>query len=218
MKLDKELLQTMPEIMNKEQFRIVCHISKRTALYYLQSGLIKAENTGKKTHTWNIRKRDVIAFVRDYSDNPYEFMPPENWYVYGEPGINGQSITHFFEDEKWAARARAYYAKILEREKDLLTVKDVARITDYRESTVIYWIHNDKLHVHYAYTNRFLIPKEYLLNFLCSDFYMRYRHKPQKQMIDMCQIHNVDLDSPCAGCKFATEEKKCSKKEKTESI
>lgn len=35
MKQDKELLETMPDIMNKEQFRVVCHISKRTALYYL---------------------------------------------------------------------------------------------------------------------------------------------------------------------------------------
>lgn len=207
MKLDKELLETMPDIMNKEQFRVVCHISKRTALYYLQSGLIRAENTGKKTHTWNIRKKDVIDFARKYSKNADDFTPPENWYVYGEPGFNPQGYVHFFDDEKWAARSRAYYGSLLEKEKDLLTVKDIARITDYREHTVMYWIHQDKLRVHHAYSNRYLIPKEYLLNFLCSEYYMRYKHKPRKQKIDMCQIHNVDLESPCAGCKHKGGEK-----------
>lgn len=218
MKLDKELLQTMPEIMNKEQFRIVCHISKRTALYYLQSGLIKAENTGKKTHMWNIRKKDLISFVREYSDNPEDYLPPENWYVYGKPSFNPQGYVHFFEDEKWAARSRAYYSNLLQNEKDLLNVKDIARITEYRENVVMYWIHKDKLHVHHAYGNRYLIPKEYLLNFLCSEYYMRYKHKPQKHKADMCQIHNADIDSPCVGCKFATEDKKCSKIDKEKCV
>ena len=194
MKLDYELLKTMPDMMNKEQFRIVCHISKRTALYYLQHGLIRAVNTGKKTHTWIIRKSDIIAFAKEYSHNPYDFQPPENWYSYGEPGINAQAFIHFFEDERWKQRAKVYYSRILENENDLLTVKDVARITEYSPYTVINWIRKDKLHVHYAYSHRYIIPKEYLLNFLCSDYYMHRKNRTRKQEIDMCQIHVVELD------------------------
>lgn len=33
------LLNQYPETVQKEQFRIICHISKRTARYLLQSGL-----------------------------------------------------------------------------------------------------------------------------------------------------------------------------------
>ena len=32
------LLNQYPETVQKEQFRIICHISKRTARYLLQSG------------------------------------------------------------------------------------------------------------------------------------------------------------------------------------
>ena len=40
MKYDAKEFKQYPEIMNKEQMRIACHISKRTALYLLQFDLI----------------------------------------------------------------------------------------------------------------------------------------------------------------------------------
>ena len=57
----KELAQ-YPDIMNKEQLRKVCHISKRTAHYLLQFNLIPHVCTGKKTRCYAIKKRDVIDF------------------------------------------------------------------------------------------------------------------------------------------------------------
>lgn len=36
MKYDAKEFKQYPEVMNKEQMRIACHISKRTALYLLQ--------------------------------------------------------------------------------------------------------------------------------------------------------------------------------------
>ena len=52
--MKKELynLDQYEDILTKEQMRIVCHISKRKAMYLLQSGLIPCINTGKKTHTY----------------------------------------------------------------------------------------------------------------------------------------------------------------------
>lgn len=52
MKIDYEEINKYPDVMNKEQMRIVCHISKRTALYLLQFGLIPNETTGKKTRCY----------------------------------------------------------------------------------------------------------------------------------------------------------------------
>ena len=40
MKYDAKEFKRYPEIMSKEQMRIACHISKRTALYLLQFNLI----------------------------------------------------------------------------------------------------------------------------------------------------------------------------------
>ncbi len=42
------LLNQYPETVQKEQFRIICHISKRTARYLLQSGLVPCVQSGRK--------------------------------------------------------------------------------------------------------------------------------------------------------------------------
>ena len=65
MKYDAKEFKQYPEIMNKEQMRIACHISKRTALYLLQFDLIPHTCTGKKTRCYSIKKSDVIAFMND---------------------------------------------------------------------------------------------------------------------------------------------------------
>ena len=61
--MKKELynLDQYEDILTKEQMRIVCHISKRKAMYLLQSGLISCINTGKKTH--NILLRAIFQTI-----------------------------------------------------------------------------------------------------------------------------------------------------------
>lgn len=49
MTYDAKELEQYPEIMNKEQLRKACHISKRTAHYLLKFNLIPHVCTGKKT-------------------------------------------------------------------------------------------------------------------------------------------------------------------------
>ena len=63
MTYDAKELEQYPEIMNKEQLRKACHISKRTAHYLLQFNLIPHVCTEKKTRCYAIKKRDVIDFM-----------------------------------------------------------------------------------------------------------------------------------------------------------
>lgn len=53
------LLNQYPETVQKEQFRIICHISKRTARYLLQSGLVPCVQSGKKTRNYTIIRTDT---------------------------------------------------------------------------------------------------------------------------------------------------------------
>ena len=62
--IDLKELKTYPNIMSKEQFCKACHISKRTALFLLENGLIPYIDTGKRTRCYIIRKADVIAFAK----------------------------------------------------------------------------------------------------------------------------------------------------------
>lgn len=48
MTYDAKELEQYPEIMNKEQLRKACHISKRTAHYLLKFNLIPTSAPGRK--------------------------------------------------------------------------------------------------------------------------------------------------------------------------
>ena len=56
---------SIPEIITKDQLYRICHISKSTALYLLQSGKITCEYSGKKTRCYKIRKADVITYLEE---------------------------------------------------------------------------------------------------------------------------------------------------------
>ena len=60
MTYDAKELEQYPEIMNKEQLRKACHISKRTAHYLLKFNLIPHVCTGKKTRFYASRPSPTI--------------------------------------------------------------------------------------------------------------------------------------------------------------
>ena len=70
----------VPDILAKEQVRLLCHCSKRTALYYLKSGKLPCIYSGKKTRCYKIRKEDLMAFIEDRENHPEFYAVPEGWY------------------------------------------------------------------------------------------------------------------------------------------
>lgn len=71
---------TVPDYITKEQVRLICHCSKRTALYYLKSGKFPCVYSGKKTRCYKIRKEDLIAFIEDPEKSPEYYTVPDGWY------------------------------------------------------------------------------------------------------------------------------------------
>lgn len=59
----EEIKRTFPRTMSKDQFYQVAHISKATALYLLQSGLVPCKDSGKKTRRYTIKTTDVGIYV-----------------------------------------------------------------------------------------------------------------------------------------------------------
>lgn len=47
----------IPDVINKDQFYQICHISKSTALHLLKSGKVPCEWTGKKHDATRLKKR-----------------------------------------------------------------------------------------------------------------------------------------------------------------
>ena len=60
----------VPDRITKDQLYRICHISKSTARYLLQSGKIPCYYTGKQTRCYQIKKEDVIAYLEDRKRMP----------------------------------------------------------------------------------------------------------------------------------------------------
>ena len=71
----------VPDILAKEQVRLLCHCSKRTALYYLKSGKLPCIYSGKKTRCYKIRKEDLMAFIEEYVSLPVSMFGKGDFYI-----------------------------------------------------------------------------------------------------------------------------------------
>ena len=65
--------RTYPRIVSKDQVYRICHISKATALYLLQSGLIPCVDSGKKTRRYHVELEDVIAYLQNREIDPFSY-------------------------------------------------------------------------------------------------------------------------------------------------
>lgn len=79
------LLNQYPETVQKEQFRIICHISKRTARYLLQSGLVPCVQSGKKTRNYTIKMKDIVRYLERREIHPEKYKLPPGSYM--EPEV-----------------------------------------------------------------------------------------------------------------------------------
>ena len=76
----KRFHDCLPVSYTHLQLYRICHISKSTALYLLQSGKIPCEYTGRKTRCYKIKKEDVIAYLENRKVFPESYSAPAGWY------------------------------------------------------------------------------------------------------------------------------------------
>lgn len=163
----KEFAQ-YPEIMNKEQLRKVCHISKRTAHYLLQFNLIPHVCTGKKTRCYAIKKSDVIDFMINREVNPSRYIVPSSWYKYGNEDVKPYRIRIQPPLPNDPQKTRRYYESKLADYPDVIDVSAIVEFTGYNRHTVCEWIRFGKLRA-LALQHKYMIPKCYLIDWLSSE-------------------------------------------------
>ncbi len=74
------ILEQYPIYMTKDQMYRICHISKKTCLFLLESGLVPCLDSGKKTRRFKIKTTDVIHYLEDRDIHPEYYKPPEGYY------------------------------------------------------------------------------------------------------------------------------------------
>ena len=190
MKYDEKEFEKYPEIMNKEQMRIACHIGKRTALYLLQFKLIPNTCTGKKTRCYSIKKSDIIAFLNDREVNPDKYIAPDNWYKYGKVDVKAYKLRIQPSIECDMKAVRQFYEKKLAHKPDVVGVACVADFTGYNRRTVGDWIRDGKLKA-LTLPHKYVIPKCYLLDWLCSDEYNGINRKSKTHVDTLWEIKKL---------------------------
>lgn len=124
----------VPDVITKDQLYRICHISKSTALYLLQSGKIPCEYTGRKTRCYKIKKEDVIAYLENRKVFPESYSAPAGWY-------KGDYTVQMEEQVPPIVREhlRLYYTDLLSGYPDVLTTQTVSKITGYGKTAINNW-------------------------------------------------------------------------------
>ena len=158
----------VPDIITKEQFWKLCHISKATARYLLQSGKIPCIYSGKKTRCYQILKKDVMAYVmnRELYPEYYSAAKGDSRSTLSDSTIRKQKKMH------------EYYAFLLKKYPDVLDTLTISNITGYGKTAVNNWCQKERIQ-HFKINGRYMVPKVYLIDFFCSTYFRTIKRKSE---------------------------------------
>ena len=163
----EELRRTYPKTMSKDQFYKAAHISKATALYLLQSGLVPCKDSGKATHRYTIKTKDVIAYLQDRILYPSKYTAPDGWYTGRsrgkvkkiESGVN--QFIRLTDAQK--EKLKKYFADEMSELEDLISTSVFAEFLGYDIQTVLRWCNQNRIH-YFTVGSKFSSPKSRLLS------------------------------------------------------
>lgn len=181
-----EVLAQYSEYITKDQMYRICHISKKTCLFLLESGLVPNIDSGKKTRRFKIKTKDVIEYLKSRDDYPELYKAPDGYYIGNGGRQKAPSFDEVFTKED-LERMRQYYEDRLKKYPDVMTVEQVADFTGYCKNSVGRWCSKQQLKCFFI-RQRFQIPQEYLLDFLVSKYFIGIavksaKHKMYNNMI-----------------------------------
>lgn len=173
----QEVLTEYPEYITKEQMYRICHISKKTCLFLLESGLVPSVDSGKKTRRFKIKTADVVQYLRERDDYPELYKAPDGFYK--STGCKkAPSFDEVFTKSDLTT-IRKYYEEHLANYPDVMSIKQVAGFTGYCKTSVRAWCSKQEVKC-FLIRQRFQIPKEYLLDFLVSKYFIGIAVKSSK--------------------------------------
>lgn len=184
------LLNQYPETVQKEQFRIICHISKRTARYLLQSGLVPCVQSGKKTRNYTIKMKDIVRYLERREIHPEKYKLPPGSYsgTYAVKPLLPESVT--------TEELRKYYIESFRDIPDIVSTREAAELTGATASTVAKWIRTKKLKA-LSHGPAFIIPKVNLIDFMLMLFTWpileQFTPEKVKDLISYYRVHKKPM-------------------------
>lgn len=161
--------------LSKEEFRKECHISKATALWLIETGLIPVvRKESATTDRYLIARDDMEAYLRNRELEPkkYRYRKTERY----PSGICVKSYT-----PARARKLRTAASITWENEPDMLLLSDVSRLLGYREKIIQEWRKTMELET-VIVGQRLFFPKQYLIEFVSSANFHRVRPKSAEHL------------------------------------
>ena len=173
MKKYQELKEQYPEYISLDELSKVCRISKKSARYLVENGIIPAIDTGKKTWRYKIAIDDVIAYLnrREKFGSMIPRGAVNSRKNYTRKAGARKSFAQMVQPGQEHEIAE-YFSYIYADYGEVLTTADVAEMTGLNKSTVLNLLkagHIKSL----ANSPKYLIPKEYLLEFVATQRFIR---------------------------------------------
>lgn len=169
------LIDKYPEYVTKDQFYRICHISKKTALYYLENGFIPCIDSGKKTRRFKIAIKDIIIFLEDRDKNPEKYYLPNHYNNPFLPSeIRQYKAKPQAKNNKYFYKLKRFnevkdYQKYLEQQfsdyPDMMTRYQVQQITGHSIDTIRLWCQFDKVR-YIRHHSTYLLQKKSIISYL----------------------------------------------------
>jgi excisionase family DNA binding protein len=175
-----ELRNEYPEYISLDQLYRICRICKRSALYLIKNGIIPSIDTGKKTWKYKILINDVIEYLR-YRDRYGSMIPPGAVSSRTNKRTSDRKSFAYIVYPGQAGEIATYFKYIYAEYDDILTVNDVTDMTGLNKSTIQKMLRAG--HIKSTMVRpKYLIPKQYLLEFVVTRKYIEARTKSEHFM------------------------------------
>lgn len=169
------LMDNYPETVSKDQFYRICHISKKTAKYYLDNGFIPCVASKKKTRRYNIKTKDIVLFLEDRETNPEKYYLPKHYdnpFLPGEqrqrkkmPRNGNYKDSYKLKFIHEVKDYRRYLGQQFEEYPDMMTAQQLRQITGHSIAVILSWCKDEK--VRYIYhRSTYLIQKKSVISYL----------------------------------------------------
>jgi len=171
MKKYESLKLQYPEYVSLNQLYKICKIAKRTALYLVKNKIIPCvENKENNTWRYKISIDDVITYLRkrEQIGNMIPKGAIKNKYAKKEKPTLPAILTNSKKIVK------SYFVDIFKFQPDVLDTLTVSTMTGLKKQAIRNFIRDGFLKA-LLYNNVYIIPKEFLIEFVLSEKYLTFR-------------------------------------------
>lgn len=194
------LRETFSVLITSEQLYQICRISKRKAKWLLEHKVIPCQDSGKKTRRYKIKIDDVIRYLQKCNQLGVKDLAPNGEFssIYKkQTRIRDPfyKLYVYLEDPEHREGLRKFFEEKLKNAPDGLSTLDIAQITGFSKNAVNNWIKDGHLKAYQGRKN--FIPKQYVLNFVCSSYYVKIHRRSSKQRTDLLSfLETIKAEKP----------------------